>query len=167
MDELINLLKGAAPGIATVLGGPLAGVAVSALANKLGVEDTVQAVAQHIVGDPDAMLKIKQLEHEKFKAVLADRADARAMQTAALGQGDLFAKRFIYYLSAFWSVFAVSYIGFVTFATIPADNVRFADTILGFLLGTVIATILNFFLGSSDVTSKANEVASGFGKGRA
>ena len=35
MDDLISMVKGFAPGIATVLGGPLAGMAVSALSNNL------------------------------------------------------------------------------------------------------------------------------------
>jgi hypothetical protein len=55
----------------------------------------------------------------------------------------------IYVFATFWSIFAASYIGFITFGHIPEDNQRFADTILGFLLGTVVATILQFFFGSS------------------
>jgi hypothetical protein len=35
--------------------------------------------------------------------------------------------------------------------------VRFADTILGFMLGTVVATILNFFLGSSAGSKEKTE----------
>lgn len=58
-------------------------------------------------------------------------------------------KYFIMFLSLFWSFAATAYIGCVTFMEIPANNVRFADTILGFLLGTVVATVLNFWLGSS------------------
>lgn len=61
----------------------------------------------------------------------------------------VFSKLFIYYFAAFWSVFAVIYIGCITFVPIPPDSVRFADTILGFILGTVIATIIYFFFGSS------------------
>ena len=71
------------------------------------------------------------------------------MQKVALQQDDVFSKRFVMYLTIFWSAAAVLYIGFVTFGDIPTANVRFADTILGFLLGTVIATMLNFWLGSS------------------
>jgi ABC-type nitrate/sulfonate/bicarbonate transport system permease component len=37
----------------------------------------------------------------------------------------------------------------VTFVDIPEKNLRFVDTILGFMLGTVVATVLNFWLGSS------------------
>jgi hypothetical protein len=53
------------------------------------------------------------------------------------------------YLTVFWSVSAVVYVGFITFGVIPDKNVRFADTILGFILGTVVATMLNFWFGSS------------------
>lgn len=58
-------------------------------------------------------------------------------------------KTFIMLLSAFWSLAATAYIGCVTFMDIPDNNTRFADTILGFLLGTVVSTVLNFWLGSS------------------
>ena len=84
MNDLISLVKGFAPGIATVLGGPLAGMAVSALAKQLGVEDKVETVMQAITSNPEAEVKIKQLEHEKFKAVLADRADERSNLTERL-----------------------------------------------------------------------------------
>ena len=91
------------------------------------------------------------MEHEKELIAMAygDTANARAMQVAALQQEDLFSKRFIYVFATFWSLFAAGYIAFITFGHIPEDNQRFADTILGFLLGTVVATILQFFFGSS------------------
>lgn len=99
-------------------------------------------------------------KHEEFKIEQANKntADARAMQVAALQQDDKFAKRYVMYLATFWSITAVSYIFLITFSSIPEMNVRFADTILGFLLGTVVATILNFFLGSSASSKEKTEV---------
>lgn len=99
-------------------------------------------------------------DHEKelIQMVFEDRANARAMQTAALGQSDTFAKRFVYYFATFWSVSSALYIAFITFGEIPEANVRFADTILGFLLGTIVATIVQFFFGSSD-SSKQKDTA--------
>ena len=82
--------------------------------------------------------------------VFEDRANARSMQAAALNQNDLFSKRFVYYFATFWSIASALYIAFITFGEIPEANVRFADTILGFLLGTIVATIVQFFFGSSD-----------------
>ena len=54
MDVLLNLLKGIAPAVATAVGGPLGGMAISAIASKFGVSDSVEAVAKAIAGDPEA-----------------------------------------------------------------------------------------------------------------
>lgn len=149
MNELLRLLGNIAPALATAVAGPLGGLAVSAIASKLGVADTVEAVTKAISADPDAALKLAQIDLETLKVEQANTADARAMQVAALQQSDVFSKRFPMYLTSFWSVCAAIYIGFITFSVIPEQNVRFADTILGFILGTVIATMLNFWFGSS------------------
>jgi hypothetical protein len=149
MDSLLKLLGDVAPALATVVAGPLGGAAVSAIAKQFGVEDTVEAVTKAISADPEAALKLAQIDLETLKANQANTADARAMQVAALNQSDVFSKRFTMYLTSFWSIAAVIYIGFITFGDIPMQNVRFADTILGFILGTVIATMLNFWFGSS------------------
>lgn len=157
MNDLVGLLKGIAPALATVVAGPLGGAAVSAIASKLGVSDSVEAVAQAIVGDPQAAQKLAELDMEYAKLEAADRDSARKMQMAALSQDDVFSKRFIYYYASFWSICAAFYIGFITFGQIPESNVRFADTILGFLLGTVIATIMQFFFGSSKSSKDKTE----------
>lgn len=98
-----------------------------------------------------AEVQLAAQKHEEFKIEQAykDTADARDMQKVALQQSDLFSKRFVYYLAIFWSVFTAAFITAITFAGIPPESVRFADTILGFLLGTIVATIMNFFFGSS------------------
>ena len=62
---------------------------------------------------------------------------------------DSFSKGFKYYLASFWSIFSALYIAAVTFIPIPLGNERITDTVLGFLLGTIVATIINYFLGSS------------------
>ena len=149
MNELLRLLGNIAPALATAVAGPLGGLAVSAIASKLGVADTVEAVTKAISADPDVALKLAQIDLETLKVEQANTADARSMQVAALQQSDVFSKRFTMYLTAFWSLCAAVYIGFITFSIIPEPNVRFADTILGFILGTVIATMLNFWFGSS------------------
>jgi len=54
MNDLFNLLKGIAPTLATAVAGPLGGAAVTALAAKFGVSDSVESVAKAIAGDPAA-----------------------------------------------------------------------------------------------------------------
>ena len=66
-DLLSGLLKGVAPALATAVAGPLGGAAVSAIANKLGVSDSVEEVAKAIAGDPAAAAKLQELELEFYK----------------------------------------------------------------------------------------------------
>jgi hypothetical protein len=112
--------------------------------------------------DPQVLAQWKQAMQENeiklLQMVYGDKANARAMQVAALDQDDKFSKRFVYYFATFWSLTAALYIAFITFGDIPEENVRFADTILGFILGTIIATIVQFFFGSS-LTSKDKDSA--------
>ena len=77
MDELLSLIKGAAPTLATIVAGPLGGAAVSALAGKFGVSDSVEAVAKAIAGDPQAAQKLAEMELEYAKLDSADRDSAR------------------------------------------------------------------------------------------
>lgn len=157
MNELLKLLGNIAPALATAVAGPAGGLVISAIAAKLGVTDTVESVAKAIAGDPAAALKLAEIDLETLKLNQANTADARAMQVAALTQSDVFSKRFTMYLTMFWSIAAAVYVGFITFGYIPPQNTRFADTILGFILGTVVATMLNFWFGSSDGSKAKTE----------
>lgn len=103
--------------------------------------------------NPEEISKLKELEMqlqtEKEKAYLDDRKDARGMQKIALQQDDKFSKRFIYYYATSVTLFTFLYIFLITFIAIPQENIRFADTVLGFLLGTLISTIVYYFFGTS------------------
>jgi hypothetical protein len=77
MDELLGLLKGVAPALATAVAGPLGGAAVTAIAAKFGVSDSVEAVAKAISGDPQAAQKLADLELEYARLDAADRDSAR------------------------------------------------------------------------------------------
>jgi uncharacterized membrane protein YwzB len=149
MDKLIDLLKSAAPALATAAAGPLGGMVVKAISDKLGVPNDVEAVTQAVAADPEIELKLREIDLAQFKAEAEDRANARAMQVAAIQSDDPFVRRYLYYFITFWSLFAAIYIPWITFGVIPEDNVRFADTILGFLLGTMVSSMFAFLLGSS------------------
>ena len=66
-DLLSGLLKGIAPKLATAVVGPLGGAAVSAIANKLGVGDSVEEVTKALAADPAATQKLQELELEFYK----------------------------------------------------------------------------------------------------
>jgi len=82
MNELLSLLKNIAPTLATVVAGPLGGAAVSAIAAKFGVADSVEAVVQAMAGDPQTTQKLAELELEYAKLDAADRDSARTRDTA-------------------------------------------------------------------------------------
>ena len=85
----------AAPLVGSLIGGPLGASAGALVANALGVENTPNAISHALNSDPDALIKIKQMEldHEVElkqlqidemslqisyqKAQLADTQDAR------------------------------------------------------------------------------------------
>jgi hypothetical protein len=78
-DLLSGLLKSVAPTLATAVAGPLGGAAVSAIASKLGVGESVEEVAKAIAGDPAAAQKLQELELEFYKTEqnnLTDRLKA-------------------------------------------------------------------------------------------
>jgi len=148
-DLLAGLLKNVAPGLATVVAGPLGGMAVKAMADRLGVSDTVEAVTQAIQADPEAAMKLAEIDLKQFQLENEDRASARHMQEVALQQDSWFAKNFLYMFTSVWSVFAMTFFSLASFYTIPEANTRIVDTIIGVLIGTVLTGFFNFFFGSS------------------
>jgi len=123
---------------------------------KMGVElkPEGQATPADYKAYQDAAMK-----HEEFMAEidLKNMQGARDMQLKAMDSEDPLVRRFVYYFIGFWSVLSASYIGFITFGSIPEDNIRFADTILGFVLGTMVASMFQFLLGSSIGSRKKDE----------
>lgn len=101
-----EIVGSVAPALATALGGPLAGVAVTAIANKvLGNEAaTEDEVAVAIAGaNPETLLKLKQAEYDFVKSMseldidlekiaAGDRASARERE---IKTGDSWTPRII------------------------------------------------------------------------
>ena len=56
---------------------------------------------------------------------------------------------FLYGFAYMWSLSSIIYIFCVSFVAIPVSNVRVVDTIVGFLLGTIIAGLIGYFYGAS------------------
>ena len=109
------------------------------MSNKVELEKLALANKQEDNRSNEAYMKIQADEY----------ANTRNMQIENLKQDDKFSKRFVYYFAIFWSAFAVIYLTGITFAEIPKENIIFADTIVGFLLGTIVATLIGFFYGNS------------------
>lgn len=124
--------------------------------DKLGVE--LKPEGEMSAGDV-AKLKEAAMKHEEFMAEidLKNMQGAREMQLKAMDSDDPLVRRFVYFFISFWSILCSIYIGFITFGDIPEANIRFADTILGFVLGTMVASMFQFLLGSSLGSRKKDE----------
>ena len=150
MNDLISMVSKFAPAIGTALGGPLGGMAVSALAKQFGVADEVAAVTKAIQADPEAALKLKQLEYDKFTAILADKNSAREreMAIASSANAPLLNKIVTPALAL-----GVTGLSFVLFAVLIFVEVKpEAKDILIYILGVLSAAvtqILSYYFGSS------------------
>ena len=152
MDALLALLRSAAPVLATAVAGPLGGAAISAIAAKFGVADTVSAVAEAIAGDPQAAQKLRELDLEYAKLSMADISSARAMQVAAYQQDSWFGKNFIHLLAT------VIVVGSGTLLFVSREqDVRMAAV-------SFITFVLGFYYGTSQSSQRKTEMLSGFGK---
>jgi ABC-type phosphate/phosphonate transport system permease subunit len=125
---------------------------------NIGVDAGALGIVKNLIDKDDTLSPQQKAEAiNLLKIDLENTKDARDLQKVALQQNDLFSKRFVYYLATFWSIVGASYLFFATFTTVV--NPKMADTVLGFLLGTIVATIINFFFGSSQGSKdKANEL---------
>jgi len=64
-DDIKDFIGGAAPVVGTLLGGPIGGSIGGLIANKLGVENDPKAILEKLQTDPEALIKIKQMESEE------------------------------------------------------------------------------------------------------
>ena len=150
MNDLISMVSKFAPAIGTALGGPLGGLAVSAIAQHLGVSDEVEAVTKAIKADPEAALKIQQLENEKFKAVLADKDSARNREaTIATSEKAPLLNKLISPALALIVVSAWVGIQFTLInSTVPQEMRELVARVLGTLDGALMV-ILSYYFGAS------------------
>ena len=147
---LSELLKTVAPALATVVAGPMGGVAVKAIAEKLGVSDTVEAVTAAIQSDPNAAQKLAEIDLEKLKLENEERDSARKahMAIATSEHTHILEKLTMPILALGTVALAFVLIGFLIFTNIPDSQENIIIFALGFI--TSAATqVLSFYFGSS------------------
>lgn len=77
MDKILDILRVAAPTVATALGGPLAGLAVKFLADKLGVPpEDEEAIINAVQGmDQQTLVQMKQMDVDFQKFLRQNQID--------------------------------------------------------------------------------------------
>jgi hypothetical protein len=165
MNDLFNILKSVAPALATAVAGPLGGAAVTALAAKLGVSDSVDAVAKAIAGDPAAAQKIAELELEYAKLNAQDRDSARKAYAAiATSENATKLDKLVVPILALGVVgLAFSLIGVLMFVDTPNDQQQLVIFALGFITSAA-GQVLSFYFGSSQGSKDKTEDMKGMVK---
>jgi hypothetical protein len=149
-DILSGLLKNVAPGLATAVMGPMGGMAVRAIASKLGVEDTVEAVAAHLQANPDAALKLRELDLKELELNNANTDSARKMNAEVQNSANAswLAKNIAYCIDVVIVTSTIGLTYMLMSQQVPADNKELALMAFGSLV-TLCGTVVNFHRGSS------------------
>ena len=165
MNDLFNLLKGIAPTLATAVAGPLGGAAVSAIASRLGVSDSVEEVAKAIAGDPQAAQKLAELELEYAKLDAQDRDSARkAYAAVATSENATKLEKLVVPILALGVVgLAFTLIGILMFVDTPSDQQQLVIFALGFITSAA-GQVLSFYFGSSQGSKDKTEEMKGMMK---
>lgn len=165
----MDWLKTIAPTIATAMGGPLAGMAVDAIGNALGMKDATKEQVKDLLASgtltsdqmasikqADASLKVrmKELEIDMEKVHAGDRNSAREMATKT---GDVWTPRIMaIVVFAVWG--AVNYKLFN--GTINNDMRELVARALG-TLDAVLMAVIYYYYGSSSSSAAKTEAMQG------
>ena len=140
---------------------PLGDTLVSVIdgGNPIEILDAVKKDTYLTQEHKDILLAEMDKDLKEQELDMKDRASARGMQSniATSTNSTELSKNFIYYLASFWSIVGGLYIFAITFFEL--ENTRAADTVLGFLLGTIVSTIITFFFGSNVASKDQNDAS--------
>lgn len=166
---VVASIKKVAPMLGSLIGGPaggavgvIAGSAVSMVASALGIEPTHEAIADALANNPDALMKLRELELnnavslqqlmlQQQAAEFADTANARNRQIEhekATGKSDvnLYALAWTIIFGFFGLTLALLY------CTYSGNPITDQTGVLYMLLGTLATSfgmVVGYFFGSS------------------
>lgn len=83
-DNIKELIGTSAPVIGTLLGGPAGGAVGGLISKVLGVDNTPEAIELALTNNPDALLKIKELETSKELAILQAELENKRIDVASI-----------------------------------------------------------------------------------
>ena len=149
METLLNLLKGIAPGLATAVAGPLGSLAITALADKFGVTDDVNAIAKAISGDPEAAVKLAEIDLRQFEMENADRDSARKREADVAAAGGSRLAQLVVPILALGTVsLTFIFIGILLFKEISSAQQQLVIFALGYATAAA-QQVLSYYFGSS------------------
>ena len=176
-DEAKNVISAVAPGLGTILGGPLGGLAGGLLAKAFGAKDAngnvvpadPKAIEKLILGqDPETLLKLKQvdadlqvklreLEIDESKLNFDDRDSARKREMAV--RDDTPRNLAYIYTLGFFSMMAAQLHIVINHVPIDPVGMRMLDTTTGVLFAMMLGS-KEYYFGSSSSSKFKDETIS-------
>jgi molybdopterin-biosynthesis enzyme MoeA-like protein len=137
-------------------------MAVKAMAEKLGVADTVEAVAKAVQEDPQAAQKLAEINLKEFELHNANTDSARKMNAEIQNSSSAswLAKNIAYVIDCVIVVATLLLSWFAFIKGVPPENKELVYMALGSLL-TMCGTVLNFHRGSSQGSKDKNDAMKG------
>lgn len=157
MDKFLDLLKSAAPALATAVAGPAGGAVLTAIAGKLGTPPILSEMTAALEANPDLVQKLKEIDLKEFELHNANTDSARKMNAEIQNSANAawLAKNTAYLIDCV-IVCATLFLSWFAFVKgVPPENKELVYMALGSLL-TMCGTVLNFHRGSSQGSKDKN-----------
>jgi hypothetical protein len=183
LSGLAGALKTIAPTLATMIGGPLAGGAVTALESAFGLDagagpDAITKVIQTGAMTPEIIAKVREADQAyatKMKSLDIDLAKINADHDTLMAQtqeADLASARTMQETTKDWVpqalalVVTAGFFGILGWMLVNSKTLTDQPVLMVMLgsLATAWASIVNFYYGSSAGAKKANEALSDIAK---
>jgi len=143
--SLGNIIRNVAPHIIDMVGDVLP--PVNLIKTLINTDKTIPDENKTEINNQLQSYSIER--NELITLDMADRQKARELAMESIKSDDKFIRRFNYTFAIYSVSIGFIYIFLITFLTIPPENVRFADTILGVVISAMIVGIYQFIYGSS------------------
>ena len=144
-----DLLKTIAPGLATAVAGPMGGMAVKMIADKLGVPADEKSIEAHLKAHPEDAAKLAEIDLQKMQTRAGEMQNARQRELDLVNSAAPLINKLVTPVLAL----GVTLLTFLLFAVIIFVDVNpMSKDILIYILGVLSAAltqILSYYFGSS------------------
>lgn len=151
LGAIKGLVGAVAPSLASAMGSPLAGAAMSAIADKLGVKNEPKEIEKAIQNaSPEQLLAIKEAELAFEEKMAQMEVDIFALETADV-QNARSAHKGDWTPRVFGLVSLFGFIGYIFLVTVQPPDAN-SDTIVSLVLGYLgglVSGISSFYFGAS------------------
>ncbi len=144
-----GVLSTVAPAAVNIIGDVVpGGQLLKTVFNQHVMQDDGRSPEEKSMAQLQFEAALREYEIKERQMLLDDLASARDMQKSALAQGDLFSKRFIYYLAGFIMIALFALLLMLFYVEIPDGNNEIVYMAIGIFMG-IATSVAAFFFGSS------------------